>query len=215
VSKHGHDHQVGGRNRPPMPAREALERLMAGHERFLRGAPRFNTLPREEMARLAEGQQPYATILGCSDSRVPPEVIFDAGPGELFVIRVAGNVLSAEVAGSLQYAGTHLKTPLFVVLGHDGCGAVGAALESRLHAVEHPSRIQALVESLLPALDRVDLSLPREQALAAAVEANVRSTVAAIQESPEGQARTKEGVLKLVGAIYQIASGRVRLLDQA
>jgi carbonic anhydrase len=196
-------------------AAEALARLMAGHERFMRGAPRFNTLPREEMARLAEGQQPFATILGCSDSRVPPEVIFDAGPGELFVIRVAGNVLSAEVAGSMQYAGMHLQTPLLVVLGHDGCGAVQAALESLRRGVRHHSRIQILVDSILPAIVEVDHTLPPPQELAAAVEANVRSAVRAILESPEGQARVREGARKLVGAIYELSSGRVRLLDQA
>src|SRR6187401_2936311 len=109
---------------------EAWARLLAGNERFRGGHARpAPTL--DELFRLSEGQRPYATILGCSDSRVPPEWVFDAAPGELFVVRVAGNVLSPEVAGSLQYAGAHLRTPLFVVLGHDGCGAVAAALETR------------------------------------------------------------------------------------
>src|SRR6201981_2687502 len=110
-------------------ADEALARLIAGNERFLRGEVRLTGFHPETLSGLAKGQQPFATILGCSDSRVPPEWIFDAGLGELFVIRVAGNVFSAEVAGSLQYAGSHLETPLFVVLGHEGCGAVMAALE--------------------------------------------------------------------------------------
>jgi carbonic anhydrase len=198
-----------------MTAEEALGRLMEGHYRFLQGRPRFNALTRDGLAELSKGQQPYATILGCSDSRVPPEVIFDAGPGELFVIRVAGNVLSAEVMGSLQYAGSHLRTPLFVVLGHDGCGAVAAALASRLHGVEHLSRIQVLVDIIHPALEQVDPRLEPEQQLEAAVEANVRRTMQAILESPEGQARAREGVLRLVGAIYELASGRVRLLAQS
>jgi carbonic anhydrase len=200
---------------PLLTAEEALSRLMAGHERFLRGEPRYNTLGREALAELAKGQHPYATILGCSDSRVPPEVIFDAGPGELFVIRVAGNVLSAEVAGSMQYAGMHLQTPLLVVLGHDGCGAIQAALESLRRGVRHHSRIQILVDSILPAIEGVDHTLPPPQELAAAVEANVRSAVRAILDSPEGQARVREGARKLVGAIYELSSGRVRLLDQA
>ncbi len=165
------------------------------------------------LEELSKGQQPHATILGGSDSRVPPEVIFDATPGALFVIRGAGNVLSAEVMGSLQYAGSHIKTPLFVVLGHDGCGAVAAALESRLRGVEHLSRIQVLVDSIQPALERVGPRLEPEQQLEAAVEANVRRTMQAILEPPEGQARVREGVLKLVGAICDLASGRVRLLD--
>jgi carbonic anhydrase len=212
VSEHGEG--SGGHGTSRLSAAAALSRLMAGHERFLRGQPRFNTLRREELAELSKGQQPYATILGCSDSRVPPEVIFDAGPGELFVIRVAGNVLSAEVAGSMQYAASHLNTPLIVVLGHDGCGAISAALESHLHGVEHLSRIQALVDSILPVLEQVDPGLPPEERLAAAVEANVRAAVRAILESPEGQARTREGVIQLIAAVYDLASGRVRLLDR-
>src|SRR5262245_37205573 len=91
-------------------ADEVLARLIAGNERFLRGEVRRAGLQRETLADLAKGQRPYATILGCSDSRVPPEVIFDAGLGEVFVVRVAGNVFSPEIAGSLQYAGSHLQT---------------------------------------------------------------------------------------------------------
>ena len=114
-----------------MTADQALARLIEGNERFVRGQARFPTVQKEVLADLAKGQQPYATILGCSDSRVPPELVFDAGFGELFIIRVAGNVISAEIMGTLQYAGMHLHTPLFVVMGHRGCGAVGAALETK------------------------------------------------------------------------------------
>src|SRR3954469_23074242 len=103
---------------PTLSAEDALLRLKAGNERFLAGDARFPTVQKEILADLAKGQHPYATILSCSDSRVPPELIFDAGFGELFIVRVAGNILSPEVAGSLQYAGRHLCTPLFVVLGH-------------------------------------------------------------------------------------------------
>src|SRR3954470_7474467 len=110
---------------------EALARLVAGNERFLRAEVRTRGVQQETLADLARGQRPYATVLGCSDSRVPPERVFDAGLGELFVVRVAGNVLSPEVAGSLQYAGSYLGTPLVVVLGHEGCGAIDAALAAR------------------------------------------------------------------------------------
>ena len=96
-----------------------------------RARPVFRPIQKEILAELAKGQQPYATILGCSDSRVPPELVFDAGFGELFIIRLAGNVISPEVLGTLQYAGVHLRTPLFVVLGHEGCGAVQAALAAK------------------------------------------------------------------------------------
>src|SRR6186713_1264803 len=108
----------------------ALQRLKAGNDRFMAGTARFPTVQKEILADLAKGQSPYATILSCSDSRVPPELIFDAGFGELFIVRVAGNVLSPEVMGTLQYAGVHLRTPLFVVLGHTNCGAVAAAVDA-------------------------------------------------------------------------------------
>jgi carbonic anhydrase len=193
-------------------AEVALRRLLLGNDRFCRGATRFAGIPQEVLASLVKGQRPYATILGCSDSRVPPEAVFDALPGELFVIRVAGNVMSPEVAGSLQYAGAHLKTPLCMVLGHEGCGAVEAALQTRLEGVTHRSRIQLLVDSILPALDAVDLSLPAEARSAAAVEANVRWSLRQIRETPEARARLAEGSVMLVGAVYDLRSARVRLL---
>ena len=130
-------------------ADEALARLIEGNERFLREAPRA-AIRRASLTDLAKAQRPYATILGCSDSRVPPEWVFDAGLGELFVVRVAGNVLSPEVAGSLQYAGSHLMTPLFVVLGHEGCGAIAAALATKYDKARFKSRIQILVDSIVP-----------------------------------------------------------------
>jgi carbonic anhydrase len=129
----------------PFTADEALSRLVAGNERFVRGEARFPTVQKEILAELARGQHPYATILGCSDSRVPPELVFDAGFGELFILRVAGNVISAEIFGTLQYAAVHLQTPLFVVLGHEGCGAVDAALGVKRHGTAHPERIARLL----------------------------------------------------------------------
>jgi carbonic anhydrase len=190
----------------------ALACLAAGNERFLRGQARSTRFCRETLADLARGQRPYATILGCSDSRVPPEVIFDAGLGELFVVRVAGNVLSPEIAGSLQYAATHLQMPLFVVLGHEGCGAVDAALATKFGEAQHCARIRILVDGILPALAEIDAALPPPARLAEAVESNVRWTVRRIVNSPEGQARVAEGRMKVVGAIYEIESGRVRFL---
>src|SRR5438045_2784188 len=136
---------------PSMTADEALARLAAGNDRFVRGEARFPTIQKEILATLAKAQRPFATILGCSDSRVPPELVFDAGFGELFIVRVAGNVVSPEILGTLQYAGVHLRTPLFVVLGHDGCGAVGAALSARTGAQER-ARIALLLENILPGL---------------------------------------------------------------
>ena len=199
---------------PRMSGDEALARLVEGNERYVQRTPRDSGMRLDDFVELAKGQQPYATILGCADSRVPPELIFDAGPGELFVIRVAGNVLAPEVAGSLQYAGRHLKTPLFMVLGHDHCGAVSAALASRNEGVRHHSRIQLLIDGILPALEQVDASQPPEAQLASAVHANVRATARAILDSPEARERVAEGsMFVLAGAVYELATGRVRLLD--
>ena|SRR5215831_10236588 len=149
---------------PTISAQEALQRLIEGNERFLCGEARFPTVCKETLADLATGQHRYATILGCSDSRVPPELLFDANFGELFIVRVAGNVVSAEVMGSLQYAGSHLHTPLFVVLGHQGCGAVAAALDTQLLA------------------------------------------------TPEGKSAVEGGRATIIGAVYEIATGKVRFL---
>src|SRR4249920_1478015 len=129
-----------------LTAEEALARLKDGNARFANGEARFPTVKKDVLAALAKGQHPFVTILGCSDSRVPPELVFDAGFGELFVVRLAGNVLSPEVAGTLQYAGVHLRTPLFVVLGHEGCGAVQAALAAKFQGARTHSRIEVLLE---------------------------------------------------------------------
>src|SRR6188508_2258419 len=134
----------------PYTADEALARLVAGNDRFVKGEARFPTVQKDVLAALAKEQHPYATVLGCSDSRVPPELIFDAGFGELFVIRVAGNVISPEIKGTLQYAGVNLRTPLFVVLGHEGCGAVNAALAAKLQGRVERARIALLLRNILP-----------------------------------------------------------------
>jgi carbonic anhydrase len=196
----------------PVGADDALARLMEGNERFLRGEPRYTRAPTEVLANLAKGQRPFATILGCSDSRVPPELIFDAGFGELFIIRVAGHVVSPEVMGSLQYAGMHLKIQLIMVLGHEGCGAIQAALAAKFQGARERSRIQLLLQNILPGLDGIDPQLSPQQQLASAVEANVRWTIRQFIETPEGRARMAEGRMKLVGAVCDIATGRVRML---
>jgi carbonic anhydrase len=197
----------------PLTAKEALQRLIDGNERFIAGKARFPTVQKEVLAELAKNQRPYATIVGCSDSRVPPELVFDAGFGELFIVRVAGNVISPEVMGSLQYAAVRLKTPLFVVLGHEGCGAVQAALATIRGAAPERSRIAMLLTRIVPGLASIDSALAPERQLAHAVEANVRWSMRQIEDTPEGQARRAEGLLALVGAVYELTTGRVRFLS--
>jgi carbonic anhydrase len=197
---------------PRLSADEALQHLVDGNQRFLRGEARTSAFRRETLAELAKAQQPYATVLGCSDSRVPPEWIFDTGLGELFVIRVAGNVLGREIAGTLQYAGLQLQVPLFVVLGHEGCGAISAALATKHEGEQFRSRIQSLLDNIVPGLPDLDPTLSPDEQVSRAVESNVRWTVRQIVESPEGRARRAEGRMNIVGAVYEIETGRVRIL---
>ena len=189
-------------------------RLLDGNARFARGAARTLASVSGPRAKQLEGQHPWATILGCSDSRVPPELIFDAGLGDLFVIRIAGNVISPEVAGSLQYARQELGTPLFVVLGHEGCGAVKAALAARRGTPAQSARIQLLLDDILPALaDQAPSGAPAAE-LAGAVEANVRWSVKGMRESPDGRTGLAAGRFEIVGAVYELRSGRVRIVEE-
>ncbi|HEX4826196.1 MAG TPA: carbonic anhydrase [Candidatus Polarisedimenticolaceae bacterium] len=196
-----------------MTGLEALARLREGNDRFLRGEARFPTLQKEVLAELAKGQRPFATILGCSDSRVPPELLFDAGFGQLFVIRVAGNVVSPEIFGTMQYAAVHLETNLFVVLGHDECGAVKAALATKTHGHRERERIQALADTIAAGLPDPDPTLDQGAQLTRAVEANVRAMMGRVLETPEAQARLREGKIHLVGAVVAITTGQVRFLE--
>ena len=197
---------------PTVSADDALQRLVAGNERYLSGTS-VPTPLHETMNDLQYGQHPFATVLGCSDSRVPPELIFDTELGELFVIRVAGNVYSPEIGASLQYAGAHLNTQLFVVLGHQGCGVVNAALLTRDRSEHHLSRIQLLVDLVLPGLPPYSAQLSPAQRTAQAVESNIRWTVNQITATPEARERMAEGKMKIVGALFEISSGRVRFLE--
>jgi carbonic anhydrase len=195
-------------------ADESLQRLIDGNARFVDGQPTGLGSYRHSRGDLVDVQRPYATVLGCSDSRVPPELVFDAGLGELFVIRVAGNVFSGEIAGSMQYAGSHLNTPLFVVLGHTRCGAVFAALGNVDNDRRHLARIQILVDSIAPAIKNIDPTLSPDQRLDIAVARNVRWTVQQILDTREGRVRVAEGKFRIVGAVYDIASGRVNFLPE-
>jgi len=200
------------RDSPLVTADAALARLVAGNERFVRGEARFPTVQKEILAQLAKAQQPYATIIGCSDSRVPPELVFDAGFGELFIVRVAGGVISPEIMGTLQYAAVHLHTPLFVVLGHERCGAVQAAMSVKWQGAIERSRIARLLTNILPGLPELDPSQTPESQVSAAVEANVRWSMNQLLDTPEGKERMAEGIVKLVGAVYDLATGQVRWL---
>lgn len=195
----------------PKDAAEALERLKAGNARFAEGKTRHAHESADWRKHLVGGQRPFATILGCSDSRVPPELVFDQGFGDLFVIRVAGNVVAADVIGSLIYAGLHLETKLFVVLGHGACGAVTAALDAKLKNAREQERIQVLLKLIEPGLKDLDLKLAYPALLNAAVEANVRWSMKQLAALPEVKALAGAQVM-LVGGVYELDTGKVRFL---
>jgi carbonic anhydrase len=200
--------------RPHTPEK-ALELLREGNERFVQRRTLHGKVSEDVFLSLRETQRPIAVILGCSDSRVPPELVFDQSFGDLFVIRLAGNIIAPGVAGSIQYAYQHLGTSLLVVLGHEGCGAVKAALAARFHRARHPERIRQLVELIEPGLEQIDPHLPAAEQLAAGVEANVRWSMHQVIRARETrQAVRKTGHVLIAGAIYELTTGKVRWLDR-
>ncbi len=195
-----------------LPPKEARKRLEEGNERFVKGVSQH---PDQSLARrkaLGEGQAPFAAVLSCADSRVPPEVVFDQGLGDLFVVRSAGQVVDDAVLGSLQFGVGELKTPLLVVLGHSGCGAVKATNEA-ITKKSPPSgtAIDALVTALKPAvMDAEEGGAEGEEAIvAAAVANNVDRVVEQLKAAKVLENAIKAGKLRIIGAVYEIETGEV------
>lgn len=197
----------------PKDAAEALARLKAGNARFAAGKTRHAHESANWRKQLVGGQKPFATILGCSDSRVPVELVFDQGFGDLFVVRVAGNVISPDVVGSLTYALVHLRTPLFVVVGHQQCGAVTAALAALAGSSKEPPGIRALVELIEPGLPKDLAGETTEQRVNAAVEANVGWSIKQLRQLPGAKATFDKQQIALLGGVYELGTGRVRFLN--
>lgn len=195
-----------------MDARTAFAELRAGNDRFVTGAPdRRVAADLEHCRTLVDGQTPLAAVLGCADSRVPVEVVFDQGPGDLFVVRVAGNVAAPTQLGSLEYAVTVLGVRLVVVLGHSGCGAVTAALDVLAGAPSLSPHLETIVTRIRPSLpDPAAAAADRAAALDAAVRANVAATAATVRgESDLLRPLAASGELLVAGAVYDLATGRV------
>jgi carbonic anhydrase len=187
---------------------QALTQLLHGNERFVAGWPDH---PNQSARRRREvsdtGQQPYAIILSCADSRVPPEIIFDQGLGDVFVIRVAGNVLDEVILGTIEYAVEHLHTPLVMVLGHDKCGAVTAAVER----VPTNNHVQAIVDALQPALTLAEAQ--EGDRISTAIDANIRYAVKTLHASePVLMGACAAGQLRIVGARYNLDTGEVKII---
>jgi carbonic anhydrase len=205
-------HKQSSSNGPPKSAAQALKWLKEGNLRFASSRPHHAHEAASWRKHLKAGQQPFATILGCADSRVPPELVFDQGFGELFVIRVAGNIVSTDVLGSLQYAIRHLHTPLVVVMGHESCGAVTAAVDALAGRAVEPGYIAALVASIEPGLKNLAADLEGADRVHAAVEANVRWSIRQLSALAERKLGRNAKKTVLVGAVYDIATGTVRFL---
>lgn len=184
-------------------AHAALEGLLEGNQRFV--ADKLRRVPLgARLKEVAASQSPFAAVLGCADSRVPAELVFDCSLGDLFVVRNAGHTLSPSVIGSLEYAALMLRVPLILTLGHTRCGAVQAAIAAA-DGQPAPGSIPALIESIRPALARV-AGLPGDL-LDNAVRAHIEDTVAALQATPLLGARVAAGELLIVGARYDLDTG--------
>ena len=191
---------------------QELERLMAGNGRFVESKQQGCDIGQGRREALAGGQQPYAIILSCADSRVPPEHVFDEGLGDLFVIRVAGNVATPAVMGSIEYAVAQIGTPLLMVLGHSGCGAVAATYDVLTQGEDGlTDGLQALVNEIRPSVESV-VDEEKGNAVAIAVAANVEASIEALKQSPIIADALQNGRVRLVGAVYDLASGVVNLL---
>ena len=194
----------------------ALAKLMEGNARFVSGDMQHPNLSAERRAELAKGQAPYAVIVSCSDSRVPPELVFDAGPGDLFVIRVAGNIVGDDAQASIEYAVGVLKTPLVLVMGHESCGAVGAAVKTQTEGTEFPGSIHDLVETIRPSVETAMERAEGDELLEAAIEDNAERVVHEVSDSKPflDQAIAESGVQVLAGR-YDLDTGEVTLYDGA
>ncbi len=202
---------------PPKPQNvlspdASLKRLMAGNARYVDGVSRRHDFKHEREA-LAGGQNPFAAVLSCADSRIAPEYAFDAGRGDLFVCRVAGNFAGNETIASLEYAVAVLNTPLILVLGHDACGAVDATLKAIKDDKPPPGHIPSLVDAIAPAAKAA--MQQGGDVLDKAIRQNVIDNVAKLKSAaPILDAAVGQGKLKVVGGIYRLTTGKVDLIAQ-
>jgi carbonic anhydrase len=202
-----------------IPAAEALQRLRDGNYRFVSERSRSGEgLSSSRRSEVAAGQQPFAIVLGCSDSRVPAEIVFDQGLGDLFVIRVAGNIVAPSQVGSVEFAAARYETRLVVVLGHSQCGAVTATLEELQRPTENQSRnLRAIVDRVRPSVESLlgtELRHDREALLRQAVRANIRTSVDHLRHGSELlEQLIQEGGLRVVGAEYSLETGIVEFFD--
>jgi carbonic anhydrase len=207
---------AAGPKTPPKPENvispdAALDRLMHGNARYVEGVSRRHDF-RHEREPLSEGQNPFAAVLSCADSRIAPEYCFDTARGDVFVCRIAGNFASDEVIASLEYAVQVLNAPLIMVLGHEACGAVDATIKSLKDGTTLPGHLPSLVAAIKPAVDAVQGQ--SGDLLANATRRNVALTVEKLKAAgPILSAFAGDKKIRVVGGIYELKSGRVELLS--
>ena len=195
---------------PVTNADEALQRLLEGNERYVANKSTNLNESQSRRVELAKGQNPFATIFSCVDSRVPPELVFDRGLGDLFVIRTAGQVIDNAVLGSLEFGVAELKIPLLMVLGHESCGAVKATIEAVEHNATAEAEINWLVDGIRPAVE--EAKMQPGDLLDNAVKANVSLTVERLKASAILSEAVENGELKIVGARYDLDFGVVEVI---
>jgi carbonic anhydrase len=190
----------------PVDPETALKRLLEGNQRFIRQQRTYPDQNFQRLQQVSQAQHPFATLLSCADSRVPPEVLFDEGIGDIFDVRIPGNIVTTETLGSLEYATEILGSPLIVVMGHERCGAVKAAVENE----SLPGSISAFIKPILPALAAATQA---GDAIDSAVIANVNYQVEQIKQRSELiTQRIADGKLKMVGCRYDLDTARVTVL---
>jgi carbonic anhydrase len=200
---------AAGEEPSPKTPDEALKRLLAGNKRFVEGNPQNPRRDSVRRIKTAEGQKPFAIILTCADSRLSPEVIFDQGLGDLFVVRVAGNTASDPIlVGSIEYSVLTFGSVLLMVLGHTDCGAVKAAIEVVTKGETLPGELNSVVEPIVPAVQAVQ-SQPADQLVDAAIDENVKLTRRGLGQIPTFSDAVQSGKLEIVGYEYQLKTGKV------
>ena len=198
-----------------MSARDALERLREGNRRFASNAPSGATSA--DTTRRSAEQEPFAIVLGCSDARVPAEIVFDQGLGDLFVIRVAGNIVAASQIGSVEFAAEQFGTPLVVVLGHSRCGAVTATLDELKRPRDNQSRnLRSIVDRIRPSVEvllETELKNDSDALVRHAVRNNVRASVNHLRHGSEVLEELQKKGLVIVGAEYSLETGIVEFFE--
>ena len=191
---------------------EALQKLMDGNKRFVSGTLSQKDLGDAKRKELAKGQKPFATVLTCSDSRVPPELLFDQGLGDVFVVRVAGNVVDPIALGSIEYAAEHLGSPLLLILGHSKCGAVKATLEAK---GKPEGNIGAIIKKIIPAADAAKKKGgTQDEILETAITQNIKNVYADIMKNSKIVPHlVEEGKLMIAAGEYDITTGKVEMIE--